>query len=57
MGPNRLKTIPIVSHLSDDEAKRLAAFATETTVADATGSDAASGTETQTRSPRRRWCV
>ena len=27
MDPNRLKTIPIFSHLSDEEAKRLAAFA------------------------------
>jgi hypothetical protein len=43
MDPNRLKEIPIFSHLSNEEAKRLAAFATETTVADATGSDAASG--------------
>ncbi len=34
MDPNRLKDIPIFSHLSDEEAKRLAAFATETTVAD-----------------------
>jgi CRP/FNR family transcriptional regulator, cyclic AMP receptor protein len=34
MDPNRLKTIPIFSHLSDGEAKRLAAFATETSVAD-----------------------
>ena len=34
MDPNRLKEIPIFSHLSDDEAKRLAAFATETSVAD-----------------------
>jgi CRP/FNR family cyclic AMP-dependent transcriptional regulator len=34
MDPNRLKTIPIFSHLSDEEAKRLAAFATETSVAD-----------------------
>jgi CRP-like cAMP-binding protein len=29
-----LKAIPIFSHLSDEEAKRLAAFATETSVAD-----------------------
>ena len=34
MDPNRLKAIPIFSHLSDAEAKRLAAFATETSVAD-----------------------
>ena len=34
MDPNRLKQIPIFSHLSDEEAKRLAAFATETSVAD-----------------------
>ena len=34
MDPNRLKAIPICSHLSDAEAKRLAAFATETSVAD-----------------------
>lgn len=34
MDPNRLKQIPIFSHLSEDEAKRLAAFATETSVAD-----------------------
>jgi CRP/FNR family transcriptional regulator, cyclic AMP receptor protein len=34
MDPNRLKKIPIFSHLSDEEAKRLAAFATETSVAD-----------------------
>jgi CRP-like cAMP-binding protein len=34
MDPNRLKQIPIFSHLSDDEAKRLAAFATETSVAE-----------------------
>ena len=34
MDPNRLKAIPIFSHLSDEEAKRLAAFATETSVAD-----------------------
>jgi CRP-like cAMP-binding protein len=33
MDPNRLKAIPIFSHLSDAEAKRLAAFATETSVA------------------------
>ena len=34
MDPNRLTAIPIFSHLSDEEAKRLAAFATETSVAD-----------------------
>ena len=34
MDPNRLKAIPIFSHLSDEEARRLAAFATETSVAD-----------------------
>jgi cAMP-dependent protein kinase regulator len=34
MDPNRLKEIPIFSNLSDDEAKRLAAFATETSVAE-----------------------
>jgi CRP-like cAMP-binding protein len=34
MDPNRLKEIPIFSHLSEEEAKRLAAFATETSVAD-----------------------
>jgi CRP/FNR family transcriptional regulator, cyclic AMP receptor protein len=34
MDPNRLKAIPIFSNLSDEEAKRLAAFATETSVAD-----------------------
>ena len=34
MDPNRLKEIPIFSHLSQEEAKRLAAFATETSVAD-----------------------
>ena len=34
MDPNRLNAIPIFSHLSDDEAKRLAAFATETSVAE-----------------------
>ena len=34
MDPNRLKAIPIFSHISDAEAKRLAAFATETSVAD-----------------------
>jgi CRP-like cAMP-binding protein len=34
MDPNRLKRIPIFSHLSDEEAERLAAFATETSVAE-----------------------
>jgi CRP/FNR family transcriptional regulator, cyclic AMP receptor protein len=34
MDPHRLKAIEIFSHLSDEEAKRLAAFATETSVAD-----------------------
>ncbi len=34
MDENRLKAIPLFSHLSDDEAHRLAAFATETSVAD-----------------------
>jgi CRP-like cAMP-binding protein len=34
MDPNRLTAIPIFSHLSHDEAKRLAAFATETSVAE-----------------------
>jgi len=34
MDPNRLTAIPIFSHLSAEEAKRLAAFATETSVAD-----------------------
>jgi CRP/FNR family transcriptional regulator, cyclic AMP receptor protein len=34
MDPNRLKAIPIFSHLSDEEAKRLAAFASETSVAE-----------------------
>ena len=34
MDPNRLKEIPIFSHLSDEEAKRLAAFATETSAAE-----------------------
>jgi len=32
--PNRLKAIPIFSHLSAEEAHRLAAFATETSVAE-----------------------
>jgi CRP-like cAMP-binding protein len=34
MDPNRLTAIPIFSHLSQEEAKRLAAFATETSVAE-----------------------
>jgi CRP/FNR family transcriptional regulator, cyclic AMP receptor protein len=34
MDPNRLKAIPLFSELSDTEANRLAAFATETSVAD-----------------------
>jgi CRP-like cAMP-binding protein len=34
MDPNRLKAIPLFSHLSDEEANRLAAFATETSAAD-----------------------
>ena len=34
MDPNRLKEIPIFSQLSDEEAKRLATFATETSVAE-----------------------
>jgi CRP-like cAMP-binding protein len=34
MDPNRLKEIPIFSQLSPDEANRLAAFATETSVAE-----------------------
>jgi CRP/FNR family transcriptional regulator, cyclic AMP receptor protein len=34
MDPNRLKEIQIFSHLSEEEAKRLAAFATETSVAE-----------------------
>jgi CRP-like cAMP-binding protein len=34
MDPNRLTAIPIFSHLSEEEAKRLAAFATETSVAE-----------------------
>jgi len=32
MDPNRLTAIPIFSHLSPEEGKRLAAFATETSV-------------------------
>jgi CRP/FNR family transcriptional regulator, cyclic AMP receptor protein len=34
MDPNRLTAIPIFSHLSAEEAKRLATFATETSVAE-----------------------
>jgi CRP/FNR family transcriptional regulator, cyclic AMP receptor protein len=34
MDPNRLKAIAIFAQLSDEEANRLAAFATETSVAD-----------------------
>ena len=34
MDPNRLKEIPIFSELSPEEAKRLAAFATETSIAE-----------------------
>jgi len=34
MDPARLKAIPLFSHLSDEEAHRLAAFATETSIAD-----------------------
>ena len=34
MDPNRLKQIYLFSNLSDEEARRLAAFATETSVAD-----------------------
>ena len=34
MDPARLTAIPIFSELSDEEAKRLAAFATETSLAD-----------------------
>jgi CRP-like cAMP-binding protein len=34
MDPNRLTAIPIFSHLSPEEAKRLAAFATETSAAE-----------------------
>jgi CRP-like cAMP-binding protein len=34
MDPNRLKAIPIFSDISDEEARRLAAFATETSVAE-----------------------
>ena len=34
MDPNRLKAIPIFSEVSDEEAKRLAAYATETSMAE-----------------------
>ncbi len=34
MDPNRLTAIPLFSRLSDAEAKRLAAFATETSIAE-----------------------
>jgi CRP/FNR family transcriptional regulator, cyclic AMP receptor protein len=34
MDPNRLKAIPLFSHLSEEEARRLSAFATETSAAD-----------------------
>jgi CRP-like cAMP-binding protein len=34
MDPNRLKAIPLFSHLSDEEANRLAVFATETSAAE-----------------------
>ncbi|HET8976688.1 MAG TPA: cyclic nucleotide-binding domain-containing protein [Solirubrobacteraceae bacterium] len=34
MDPNRLTAIPIFSHLSPEEAKRLSAFATETSAAE-----------------------
>jgi len=34
MDPNRLTAIPIFSHLSDEEAHRLSAFATEQSVAE-----------------------
>src|SRR2546421_9521887 len=34
MDPNRLTAIPIFSHLSPEEAKRLAAFATDTSSAE-----------------------
>jgi CRP-like cAMP-binding protein len=34
MDPNRLKAIPLFSHLSDAEGRRLAAFATETSIAE-----------------------
>ncbi len=34
MDPNRLTAIPLFSHLSPDEARRLATFATETSAAE-----------------------
>jgi CRP/FNR family transcriptional regulator, cyclic AMP receptor protein len=34
MDPNRLTAIPLFSQLSDEESKRLAAFATETSIAE-----------------------
>ena len=34
MDPNRLKAIPLFSQLSEAEARRLAAFATETSIAE-----------------------
>jgi CRP-like cAMP-binding protein len=34
MDPSRLKAIPLFSHLSDQEAKRLAVFANETSIAE-----------------------
>ncbi|HWK18561.1 MAG TPA: cyclic nucleotide-binding domain-containing protein [Solirubrobacteraceae bacterium] len=34
MDPNRLKAIPLFSDLADEEARRLAAFATETSAAE-----------------------
>jgi CRP-like cAMP-binding protein len=34
MDPNRLTAIPLFSHLSPEEARRLATFATETSAAD-----------------------
>jgi len=34
MDPSRLRAIPLFSHLSDEEARRLATFATETSLAD-----------------------
>jgi cAMP-dependent protein kinase regulator len=34
MDPNRLTAIPLFSHLSEEEARRLAAFATETSAAE-----------------------
>ena len=34
MDPQRLRAVPLFAHLSDEEAKRLAAFATETSFAE-----------------------